>query len=96
LDIWQRIAAQAGPELAGVINGQLAATNNLQDFVGGSFDDWALGIGVMPPGGNVYLPLITVPGTTTPPADSQSAAPPPPVAALPAATDWRRHVSVSL
>ncbi|MCA9984686.1 MAG: hypothetical protein KDE59_10350, partial [Anaerolineales bacterium] len=91
LDIWQRIAAQAGPELAGVINSQLAATNNLQDFVGGSFDDWALGIGVMRPGGIVYLPVITVPGTTTPPADSQSAAPPPPVAALPSIPEWRRR-----
>ena len=46
LDIWQRIAAQGGPELSAAINAELAATNNLQDFVGDSFDQWAAEIGV--------------------------------------------------
>ena len=49
LDIWTRIAAEAGPELAGVINTELAKYNNLQDFVGLSFDQWAEAIGVRTP-----------------------------------------------
>lgn len=61
LDIWTRIAAEAGPELAGVINSELAQTNNLQDFVGLSFDEWAAVIGVAPPERTLYLPLLSTP-----------------------------------
>ncbi|MFZ0548542.1 MAG: VCBS repeat-containing protein, partial [Candidatus Promineifilaceae bacterium] len=58
LDIWTRISAAASPQLANTINSQLAQYNNLQDFVGMSFDEWALAIGVNPPADNVYLPVI--------------------------------------
>jgi hypothetical protein len=58
LDIWTRIAAVAGPELANVINSELAQYNNLQDFVGLSFDEWAIAIGVNPPADNIYLPAV--------------------------------------
>ncbi len=58
-DIWQRIAAQAGPDLSAAINAELAATNNLQNFVGDSFDQWAAEIGVEGSGGGaLYLPLV--------------------------------------
>ncbi|MCA9920326.1 MAG: hypothetical protein KC445_20360, partial [Anaerolineales bacterium] len=59
LDIWQRVAAQAGPELAGVINQYLTDTHNLQDYVGLTFDEWAATLGVNPPDPlRVYLPLV--------------------------------------
>ncbi|MCB9420228.1 MAG: PD40 domain-containing protein [Ardenticatenaceae bacterium] len=59
LDIWQRVAAVASPELAGVINQYLADTNNLQDYVGLTFDEWAATLGVNPPDPlKVYLPLV--------------------------------------
>jgi hypothetical protein len=60
LDIWQRVEAQAGAELAGEINGRLSATNNLQDYVGMSFDEWAQSLGVNPPApaNAVYLPVV--------------------------------------
>jgi hypothetical protein len=58
LDIWTRIAAVAGPDLANTVNTQLAQTNNLQEFVGLSFDEWAVEIGVDPPADGVYLPAV--------------------------------------
>jgi hypothetical protein len=58
LDIWQRLAAAGSPELATAINGKLAQYHNLQDFVGMTFDEWALAIGVQPPSHPVYLPVI--------------------------------------
>lgn len=59
LDIWQRVAAQASPALAGVINQYLTDTNNLQDYVGLSFDEWAATLGVAPPDPlTVYLPMV--------------------------------------
>lgn len=58
LDIWTRIAAAANPTLANVINNELAQSNNLQDFVGMTFDEWAIALGVNPPGDNIYLPLL--------------------------------------
>jgi hypothetical protein len=58
LNIWTRITAVAGPELTAVINGELAQSNNLQDFVGLSFDEWAIAIGVNPPADNIYLPAM--------------------------------------
>ena len=65
LDVWQQFAAQASPALATVINDELAATNNLQDFVAGSFDDWSVSIGVLPPGGTTFLPVVAGPAGTT-------------------------------
>ena len=59
LDIWQRIAAQAGPELSAAINAELAATNNLQNFVGESFDQWAEEIGVGNGEIELYLPVVS-------------------------------------
>jgi hypothetical protein len=58
LDVWTRIAAVAGPQLANTINTQLAQSNNLQDYVGLSFDEWAVEIGVEPPADGVYLPAV--------------------------------------
>jgi hypothetical protein len=58
LDIWQRLAAAGSDELAQAINGQLAASNDLQDFVGLTFNQWAEAIGVQPPRLN-FLPLVT-------------------------------------
>ncbi len=58
LAVWTQMAAAASPELAGVINGRLAQHNDLQDFVGMSFDDWALAMGVNPPTNEVYLPFV--------------------------------------
>lgn len=46
LDVWQRIAAAASPDLALAINSELLRFNNLQEFVGMSFADWAEEIGV--------------------------------------------------
>lgn len=57
LDIWQRIAAAASPEMAGVISTELAKYNNLQDFVGMTFDEWAQALGVQPPM-RIFLPVI--------------------------------------
>ncbi len=57
LDIWQRLAAAGSPALANTINTELAKYNNLQDFVGMSFDEWALAIGVQPPE-TVFLPIV--------------------------------------
>jgi len=61
LDIWQRVAEQAGAELAGEINGRLSATNNLQDYVGMSYDEWAQSLGVNPPApaNAIYLPVVS-------------------------------------
>ncbi len=58
LDIWQRIAAAGSPGLAGVINSELAKYNNLQDFVGMSFNDWAEDIGVPVYTESIYLPAV--------------------------------------
>ncbi len=58
-DIWQRIASEASPALADEINARLLATDNLQDYAGMTFDEWALSLGVEPGLGNVvYLPLV--------------------------------------
>jgi hypothetical protein len=60
LDIWRRLAAAGSPALAQTINEELAASNDLQDFVGMTFDEWAEAIGVQPPqGGALFLPLVT-------------------------------------
>ncbi len=48
LDIWQRLATAGSTELADAINVELTASNNLQDWVGLSFDEWAEAIGVAP------------------------------------------------
>jgi hypothetical protein len=56
-DLWTRLAAAASPGLAGTINAELAKYNNLQDFVGVSFDEWALAVGVRPPK-FIYLPRV--------------------------------------
>ncbi len=58
LDIWQRLAAAGSPALAGAIQAELAKYNNLQDFVGLSFDDWARAINVNPPPETTYLPAV--------------------------------------
>jgi hypothetical protein len=58
LDIWQRLAGAGSPQLAAVINSELARYNNLQDFVGLTFNEWALAIGINPPGKTLYLPLV--------------------------------------
>jgi hypothetical protein len=57
LDIWQRLVAAGSAELAQVINDELAASNDLQDFVGLNFNQWARAIGVEPPI-IIYLPLV--------------------------------------
>ena len=56
LDIWQRVAAAGSPVLSNAINAELARYNNLQDFVGLTFDEWAAAIGVPTP--QIYLPLV--------------------------------------
>ena len=56
LDIWQRLAAAGSPALANTINTELAKYNNLQDFVGMSFDEWAQSLGVELPQ-KTYLPI---------------------------------------
>jgi hypothetical protein len=58
LDIWQRLAAAGSPALAGAINAELARYDNLQDFVGLTFDEWARALGVEPPARVTYLPVI--------------------------------------
>jgi hypothetical protein len=59
LDIWTRLAAAASPSLANAISTELTQTNNLQDFVGMSFDEWAKAIGVEPPPELIYLPFVS-------------------------------------
>ncbi|MCL4267248.1 MAG: PD40 domain-containing protein [Anaerolineae bacterium] len=59
LDIWQRLAAAGSPALANAINNELEQYHDLQDFVGMSFEDWAIAIGVAPPRNDVYLPFIS-------------------------------------
>ncbi|NLF66349.1 MAG: hypothetical protein GX579_17300, partial [Chloroflexi bacterium] len=56
--VWQRLAAAGSPALANTINQELAKYDNLQAFVGMTFDEWALAIGVQPPGTVRYLPVI--------------------------------------
>ncbi len=53
------MAAEASPALAGEINGRLAATDNLQDYAGLSFAEWATTLGVDAPSYPyaVYLPI---------------------------------------
>jgi hypothetical protein len=46
LDIWQRLADAGSPELADASNAELAKYNDLQDFVGLTFNEWSQGIGV--------------------------------------------------
>lgn len=58
LSIWSRIAGAAGPELAAIIQAELAQSNDLQDFVGLTFNQWAEAIGVEPPVGGLYLPIV--------------------------------------
>jgi hypothetical protein len=61
LDIWQRLAAAGTPELAAMINNELAKYDDLQDFVGLTFNEWAVAIGVNPTVGRVYLPVVVRP-----------------------------------
>jgi hypothetical protein len=61
LNVWQQLAAAGSPGLAATINGELAQYDNLQDFVGLTFDEWVLAIGVNPPGERVYLPVVRRP-----------------------------------
>lgn len=56
--VWSRLAAAGSPTLAAAINSKLAQYNNLQDFVGMTFDEWAQAIGVNPPTSRAYLPVI--------------------------------------
>ncbi len=58
LNVWQQLAAASSPELTAVINTELAQYNDLQDFVGLTFDEWALAIGVNPPPDTIYLPIV--------------------------------------
>jgi hypothetical protein len=60
LNIWQRLTDDASPELATGINTELAKYNNLQDFVGMSFDEWAQALGVEPLNKNLFMPSIFV------------------------------------
>ncbi len=57
-DMWERLAAAGSPAFTQAINTELERSNNLQDFVGLTFDEWALAIGVQPPERSVYLPLV--------------------------------------
>jgi hypothetical protein len=58
LSIWTRLASSGSPALSAAINAELVQYNNLQDFVGMTFDGWAEAIGVNPPPESVYLPLL--------------------------------------
>jgi hypothetical protein len=58
LSVWTRIANAASPELATIIQAELAQSNDLQDFVGLTFSEWAKAIGVEPPDNNLYFPII--------------------------------------
>ncbi len=46
LDIWQRLADRDSGPLAAFIEAELARWNNLQDFVGMTYDEWGLAIGL--------------------------------------------------
>lgn len=48
----------ASPELAKIIDAELAAYNNLQDIVGLTFYGWAVTIGLAPPDNSLFLPFI--------------------------------------
>jgi hypothetical protein len=90
LDIWQRLAAAGGPQLAATINGELADSNNLQDFVGLSFDQWALELGVVPPVQRLFLPVVqNGAGSTAATAEQASQA------ALPTSGLWQRARDVA-
>ena len=56
--VWSRIAAEGSPELAAAIAAELAKSNNLQDFVGQTYDQWAVAIGLDPPSEQIYLPIV--------------------------------------
>jgi hypothetical protein len=58
LSVWTRLADAASPELAAIIQAELAQHNDLQDFVGLTFNQWAEAIGVEPPAGDLYLPIV--------------------------------------
>ncbi|MCB8945743.1 MAG: hypothetical protein H6658_18500 [Ardenticatenaceae bacterium] len=58
LDIWQRIAAAASPGLAITIQQELDQHNQLQDFVGMTFAEWAEAIGVETASQTIFLPLV--------------------------------------
>jgi hypothetical protein len=58
LSIWTRLADAGSPALSSAINTELDKYDNLQDFVGLSFDEWAESIGVTPPSDLLYLPVI--------------------------------------
>jgi hypothetical protein len=58
LDIWIRLADAGSPELAAVIHNELARYNNLQDFVGLTFNQWAQALGVEPFDNRLYLPIV--------------------------------------
>jgi hypothetical protein len=57
-DMWERLAAAGSPAFGQVINTELNRYNDLDDFVGMTFDEWALAIGVEPPDRTIYLPLV--------------------------------------
>ena len=57
-DIWQRLVAAAGPDLADLIHYEMARHNNLQDFVGQSFQEWFVDISADPPRPWIYLPAV--------------------------------------
>ena len=60
LAMWQQVKVKASPALTAVINHYLTDTNNLQDYVGLTFDEWAATLGVNPPTPfQVFLPLVT-------------------------------------
>lgn len=61
LSVWNRLADVASPDLAALIQSRLKAHDNLQDFVGLSFDEWAEQIGVAPPLEALHLPLVHAP-----------------------------------
>ncbi len=56
--IWQRLAAAASPDLAGLIDYELVRHNDLQDFVGQSFQEWFVEISADPPQPWIYLPAV--------------------------------------
>ena len=58
-DVWLSLSLFGSPELRTAIQTELAHTNNLQDFAGMTFNEWALAIGVQPlEGPKVYLPIV--------------------------------------
>jgi hypothetical protein len=59
LAVWQQVIGQASPALTAVINQYLTDTNNLQDYVGLSLDEWAATLGVESPSPEqIFLPLV--------------------------------------